>query len=249
MSVRIFYDNRLADTYLEASSSADGTHPDNVIDGLAHTWWRPTSLPAMLRVDCDEPRAANSLFVFGHDLWSRGATIEVRGSTDDFDTSDDLLLSVTPSSNRPFVRTFAIANYRYWGVRIPSGATGMPSLACVMVGVELPMEGIVTDDDFDPTGQRLVAQANNNENGRPLGKVTKYILWQQTITLRRCSWSWVRNTFLPAWNAHLRATPFGLIYGHIDEEPRLVTAGDELRTPHRSYGTVDLSFDVTGVVD
>ena len=244
---RIYYDNRLLDGNLVASTTTAGTHVDNLTDWRSFTWWRPTTLPATVTVDCGSARSADSLVVYGHDLFTRSGTIEVRGSTDNFAASDVLVHSYAPPSDAPFARSFTAVSYRYWRVRI-TGSTPTPQLAIVAIGAAFDLDGYLSLD-FDPIGRSAVGRVNRNEQGQPLGRVVDYVEQQQTITMRRTTWDWLRNTFLPAWNAHLRATPFAWQWNRtIDTDVRLVVAGDQLDTPHYPERQCDVTFTVRGVV-
>lgn len=248
MNPRIFYDNRLADATPVASTTANGYAVENLTDWRPYTWWKPTALPATVTVDCGAARSADSLFVYGHDLFTQGATIETWGSTDNFSASNVLVDTYTPSSNSAFVRTFQSVSYRYWRIRLTG--TTMPSLAIVAIGAMLELAGWCTFDAFDPRGYSIQGQTHRNERGQPLGKVIDFAARSNSVTARRVSWSWLTGTFLPAWDAHLRATPFGFQWhAGFDPVPWLVTAGDDLRTPHYATGEADVSFDINGVVE
>jgi len=248
MKPRILYDNNFTDGIVTASTTAAlPFHADNLWDWRPYTWWKPTALPATVTVDCLTAQAADYWFVYGHDLFTQAATIELRGSTDNFAASNVLVDTLTPISNAAFARTFTSTSFRYWRIRITG--TTMPSLAIVAAGVKLEPDGFLSVD-FDPLSRSSVTRTNRNENGQPLGKVTQFVEWSQAVTFRRTSWTWIRATFLPAWRAHLRATPFGWQWNAgVDAEPYLVTAGDDLRLPHYQAAQADVSFDLTAVVE
>src|SRR5690606_6067250 len=110
-------------------------------------WWKPAALPASITVDCGAAKAADYALVWGHDLATRGATLEVRGSDDNFDAIDVLLAAHTPADNKPFLLQFATASWRYWRVTVDGVAA--PSLAIVAVGAALQMPSQV-QWGFDP---------------------------------------------------------------------------------------------------
>lgn len=244
----IFYDNRLADGAIAASSTAAGFAAANVADWRPYTWWKPTALPATLTVDCGSAQAADYALIYGHTLGSAGCTLEVRASTDNFGASDVLVDSITPSDDDPFVLQFATASYRYWRLRI-TGAASMPAMAIAAIGAALELP-IWLPRGFDPVGRKINGQTNTNENGQPLGRTIDYEQWRQRITLQRVSWSWVRDTWLPAWRAHLRSSPFVLAWNTdlYPEDLKLVTAGNGFDTPHHEGPTCDLQIELMGVV-
>ena len=247
MKPRIFYDNRLADGTPVASTTATGDfYANNLTDFRPYTWWKPTALPATVTVDCATAKAADSCFVYGHDLFTQSATFEVRGSTDNFSASNVLVSTVTPTSNDPFALIFASTSFRYWRVRI-TGST-MPSLAIVAIGVRLELPGTM-QLDFDPLGRTLMGQVNTNDNGQPLGKVIDYASWKGQITFKRMTWAQLRSTFMPAYNAHLRAKPFGWQWhAGVDSVPYLVTMDDKLQTTHYTEYATDVSFGLQAVL-
>jgi len=119
----IVWDNRLADATPVASSTASGA-AINLADFRPYTSWKPTTVPATITVDCVTAHSADSLGLFNHDLFSGRYSVEVRGSTDNFVTSDVLAATYTPTSNSPFITTFTSASYRYWRI----GVVNFPSL-------------------------------------------------------------------------------------------------------------------------
>ena len=245
---RIYYDSRFEDGALAASTTAAGYAADNVRDWRPYTWWKPTALPATLTVDCGSATAADYALVYGHDLATQGTTLEVRGSTDNFSASNVLVASVTPTTDAPILLHFTAVSYRYWRLRI-TGST-MPSLAIAAIGSRMELPGYL-GLDFDPTTRRVVAQSNRNADGQPLGKIIEYTEQRRRLTLRRVTWAWLRNTFLPAWRTHLRSAPFVFAWNvaYDASNVTLVVAGDDLATPHQPGQFAEVSFDIVGAVD
>lgn len=247
MKPRIFYDNRFAENVLDASTTASGNYyAGNITDFRPYTFWKPTALPATVTVDCGSAKTADSAFIYGHDLFTQAATLEVRGSTDNFAASNVLVSTTTPTSDSPFVLIFASASFRYWRIRITG--TTMPYLAIACVGNKLEHDGIM-DIQHDPIGRTLEGITNTNDNGQPLGKSINFARWSQPITWRRVSWTWLRSTFIPAYNSWLRAYPFGWQWdSSYDPAPLLVTMGDDLQTPHRELRLADVTFTINAVI-
>lgn len=132
-----------------------------------------------------------------------------------------------------------------FATQLTSGA--VPSIGIAAAGNSLTLDGFLSLD-YDPVGRSLICQSNANENGRMLGKVIEYTQMRQTITMRRCTWAWLRATWVPAWNSRLRAYPFALQWNAaIDSTPLLVGCGDNFSTPHYQAGQADLQFEVYGV--
>jgi len=246
---RLFYDTALDDGALVASTSAAGYSAANLNDWRPYTWWKPTALPATLTVDCGAARACDYALVYGHTLFSAGCTLEVRGSTDNFSASDVLIATSTPTTDSAVLLQFTAVSYRYWRLRI-TGSVTMPALAIAAVGTRLELPGYLALD-FDPTIRMSIGQTNRNSNGQPLGKVIEYTEQKRLLQIRRVSWAWLRSTFLPAWRTHLRASPFVIAWNAVHDSTNvtLVTAGDELQTPHFQGMLADVSFNIVGAVD
>lgn len=247
---KLFFDNRLSDAAPVASSTAAGDFAAaNVSDMRPYTWWQPTALPATLRVDSGAAKAADSLAIYGHDLFTQGATLEVHGSTDNFVASDVLIGTITPGNNNPFLLEFASANYRYWEIRITG--TTMPSIAIIVLGAAFVMPKLLTAG-YDPLGTNVVGQSNNNDNGTPLGAIIDFEQHKQTLTFSNVTYAWLRASWLPAWKSYLRGSPF--IFGwdtvNYPAEIQLLTmdyTNNPPSMPHQQGGLATLSFDVQGV--
>ena len=243
-----YYDNRFADATPAASTTAAGFAVANLTDWRRYTWWKPTAIPATVTVDCASPKAADYALIVGHNLAATGCTVQVRGSTDNFATSDVLVATNTPTTDRPLLVTFGSVSYRYWRLRFITGTAPSIAIAAIGAAFELPTW---LEQGFDPIGRSVEGIRNANANGQPLGRVVDFEQWQQRLTLRAVSWSWLRNTFEPAWRAHLRASPFGFCWepGSYASEVRLVAAGDDFGTPHQAGSLADLTLDLQGVVE
>jgi len=245
---KILHDNRLDDGTPAASSTATGDYSVlNLRDFRPYTWWKPASLPATVTVDCGSAQAASYWAVYGHDLFSRGCTIELRGSTDNFAASDVLVDSVVPASDDPFARYFNGVSYRYWRLRIVNGTA--PTLAIAALGTEFDIPAYFTSG-FDPLGRSIKGQVNRSEAGHPLGRTVKFEEWAEPLKFELLTWAWVRSSWLPAWRAHVRDEPFLLQWDPVTYtgEMYLVAVKDQFKTPHRPGGYCDLSLDVMGVV-
>lgn len=243
---KFLYDNRFADATPVASSTAAGYAVANLLDWKRFTWWQPTVLPATITVDCASAQAADYCVVFGHDLAAQGATLEVRGSTDNFAASDVLVATVTPTSDKPILLTWASVSYRYWRIRI-TGST-VPSLAIVAVGAALEMPAYL-DEGFDPTRSKAEGEVNRSVRGHALGRVSEFRSWSQGVKFSFVEWDWIRDTWRPAWQAHLEGTPFGFAWdgGDHADEVYLVESDGEYQTPHRAGSYADLSLELMGV--
>lgn len=241
----IVWDSRFADATPVASTTASGA-AINLTDFRPYTSWTPGALPATVTVDCATAHSADTLGVFNHTLFTGACTIEVRGSTDNFVASDVLLHSYTPTSNSPFIRAFTSASYRYWRIRITG--TSAPTLTVVALGVGLPFE-IGVPVGFDPLARTVYGQTNISEQGLPLGKAVLFEQWSQQIGIPFVTNTWLRNTFLPAWKAHLRGNPFLFAFDYVTypTEIYLVESDGNFTAPTISADYSGLNFAIKGV--
>lgn len=250
---RFLYDSRLNDATPVASSTVVGFDALNLRDWRPYTWWQPVSMPATVTVDCGSPKAADFALLYSHNLGSKGATVEIHGSTDNFVGSDVTLASSTPADDSPLLLSFGSQSFRYWRLRV-TGALA-PSIAIAAIGAALESP-VYLNDSFNPVDRVFDGQTNRSENGWPLGRIVNFEAWSTTISLLNVSWSWARNSFLPAWKAYLRGQPFGFIWDadlypgdvrlvQVDQSDSSSNTG--LSIPHRSGSLCDVVFDVIGV--
>lgn len=244
----ILYDNRFADGTPVASTAADGDFDaKNINDFRPYTWWQPTVLPATITIDCGPAKAADYCVVYGHDLGAQGATLEVRYSTDNFAADDNLAATITPTDDKPFLLTFTEQTKQYW--RITITGTTMPSLAIVAVGskLELPRRLRL---GFDPLGRTVHGTVNRSDKGQPLGQSVRYEEWSQPLALRNVTWTWLRDTFLVAWDAHLKITPWIFVWDPTDHADEIyhVSSAKGFKAPTKPGQYCDLSLNMKGVI-
>jgi hypothetical protein len=152
-----------------------------------------------------------------------------------------------------------IARLRYWPKRLTNaqlqwltaadrGDVVEPSIAIAMIGAALTLPTGL-EAPFDPIGRKLDGRRIDNNNGQPLGSLVDYMRWEQTINLRAVSWSWIRDTWLPAFNAALADEPFVFAWDPTTypNEVRLVTTDGAFLGPHRSGSLADLTVNLRGV--
>lgn len=240
----ILYDSRLKDGVPVASGTAAGAFDvANLTDWRPFTWWKPDAMPGTVTVDAGVAAAVNYWAVWGHDLGTQGATIELRKSSDNFGGNDVLIDSFTPTDDDPFARYVATADERYWRFRL-TGATA-PSLAIAAMGVLFEFPEYL-EQGFDPLGAEPMGGFNRAVKGAPLGRSSDYELWSQELEFRQISRNWIRDSFKPAWDAHLKSDPFIFAWdrgGHAGELYLAVAAGG-IAAPHRGGVKADLSFRI-----
>jgi len=155
------------------------------------------------------------------------------------------------AANGPLYLPFASASFRYWRLRfVQLTGSVMPQIAIAPVGQALDADQYISAP-FDPLGAELVGQFNRSQKGHPLGSVIDFESYARTIELEDVSWTWYRDSFRPAWAAHLRHKPFGFVWDPTDHanEIVLVTAtplGHDI--PHRAGGYATLRLPVSGKI-
>lgn len=241
------YDNRLLDAVPVASSTAAGFDVLNLRDARAYTFWKPAAMPATVTVDCGSSKTADSLAVYGHNLFTTGCTIEVRKSTDNFAANDVLVATHTPTDDKQFVVQFTSTSSRYWRLRVLTGSA--PTIAIAMIGNKLEVPAGVREG-FDPIGRQEISQFNRSVKGHALGIVTEFAEWTEDLTFELVTWSWVRDTWVPAWEAWLRSEPFIFAWNPdtYPKESYLIVRTAGFKTPHKAGSYTDLSLQVTGVI-
>lgn len=248
---KLLFDNRFSDAAPVASDTAAGNYAAaNVNDARSYTWWKGLAMPCYLRVHNAALKPVDYALILGHDMFTQGATLEVRGSTDNFVTSNVLIATVTPTSNDPFLVEFAAATYLDLEFNF-TGPTN-PSIAMALLGSAFVMPKFISSG-FDPIGRSVIGQANANEEGNPLGKIINFEARQQSLQFANVTYAWLRATWLPAWNSYLRASPFILAWDSVNYPAELayLTMDDGsgnagFSSPHKPGGLVDLSFNVYG---
>jgi len=244
---KILYESRFMDAVPVASSTAAGNfNVLNLRDFRPYTQWKPAAMPATVTVDSGAAKSADYCAVYGHDLFTQGATLEVRRSTDNFAANDVLVATILPASNDPFILQFASVSFRYWRIKV-TGATA-PSLAIAALGVALEMPRRLREG-FDPVGRVVKGQYNQSVKGHPLGRAVLYEEWSEALQFKNLTWTFIRTSWLAAWRAHLRGNPWIFVWDPTDHasEIFLVAAKDQFKTPHHVGEFADLSLDVMGV--
>lgn len=244
----IIYQN-VFDGTLTASGTATGFVVDNIKDFRPFTYWKADALTATITVDNGTAVSCDYLLVYGHDLNTQGATIELRGSTDNFSASDVLVKTITPTNDDNFAEFFTASTaYRYWRIQITG--TTVPTLAIISAGLKLTIPSYL-DEGFDPIGRTPMVKNNRSRNGHPIGKVIQFQEYEQTLKFPLVTWTWVRDTWAPAWEAWLKDNPFVFVW-EIDtysSELRLITIDGGFKTPHKAGQWADLQLKIEGVYE
>jgi hypothetical protein len=239
---KFLYDNRFSDATPVASSTAAGDfNVLNLRDWRPFTWWKPTAVPATVTVDSVSAQARDYALVYGE-----AGTYEARGSTDNFSASNVLLATITLTATGLGLAVFASQSFRYTRLTIPSGSPPAVAIAAIGAALEAP---VFFDGEFSPIDRKVHGHTNRNESCHAIGRIVEFESWESQLRFKNVSWTWARDTFLPAWKSKLRGQPFGFCWdsGTFPGDIRLVAAGEKLAIPHRAGSLCDVEIDVEGV--
>lgn len=232
-------------TVVASSTAAGNFNAANISDLRNYTFWKPATLPATLTIDCGAAVPADYFALFAHNLFSCGCTAQLVGSTDNFSTSNVTVATLAPTGDLPAAIKFNSVSYRYWKISITG--TTPPTIGIALAGAGLYMPTGV-ESGYDPIGTQITGSQNTNDNGNPLGIIIDSEGAARTLQFKFVTWTWLRNTFLPAWRNGLRGSPALLAWdlANYPNEIRLVKLGMKWNTPHQAGQWADLSFDISG---
>ena len=200
---RLLYDNVFSIGTPVASSAASGYAVTNVADWRTTThWMATTNTTQTIRVDCGGPRAADMIGIAASNLAGGGASVAVEASNDNWASTVTVSAAAAVSSDAVYVKKFTSASYRYWGIKI-TGASVVPCIGVLSLGSALAFPELI-DGDFAPIMERTRWDGDMPREGRPLLLKRAYRAQRFRAAWKWISDIWFRDTFMPAWDAHLR---------------------------------------------
>jgi len=235
-----YYDNRLDDGTPAASTTAAGDfNVLNLRDWRPYSWWKPTAMPATVTVDCGSAKASDYML-----LYAEAGSYECRGSTDNFSASDVLLGTLVLTETTLALLRFNSASYRWWRLRMTGSVR---SVAICSIGAALNMPVGLMSGDF--RGRKTEGRYASSMKGLPLGRLVDFESFSETLRFRYVDWSWERNTWEPAWDAHLAFDPFVFAWDPANYPNDLLLVGHVggFDYPQTPGGRGDLSLALTGV--
>jgi hypothetical protein len=158
------YPTHLSNATATATDTATGYAAANVLEGCEDTGWRPANITGSksLTIALGGSLPIGQVALLGQ--YVNGVTLEVRGSTDGFVSSDVSLSGVTTISSSAFVtawRSFTEANYSHIKLIFTgfSSSFEINHVACCRA-VLLPfLEDGHDPDTFQPEGTALIGTA------------------------------------------------------------------------------------------
>lgn len=197
----ILYDSRFLDGVPAATDTADGYDVLHIRDFRNYTFWKAASAGTKyITVDCTEAKYADTLAIFSHNFKTASASVSVESSSNGSDWTERLA-GFVPASDKVIFKLFTSVSARYWRVKIITAAIA-PQTAVIMLGQRLTFERYI-HGDFDPAPESIEAESSIGKTGHLLGSVIKNIQIEIDANWRNLSDTWIRNTFKPAWDAHI----------------------------------------------
>lgn len=198
----ILYDNRLNDGFVSANYTGAGNGA-NLKDLRTYTYWEGSGVSVhYVTVNCGSPIAANGLGIIGHNFASIGAVISVECSSDNFAADITVaLVGFVPASDKALFKKFTSQTKRYWRLKM-SGMSAAPRMAVLMIGTLLEFPAYL-HGGFDPAPEQINSRSKRSKTGNFLGSVVDYQLISISAKWDRLSDDWGRDSFRPAWDAHL----------------------------------------------
>lgn len=192
--------------------------------------------------------SADYIAMWAHDLKESGVTVKVGGSWDD--QVYDVLADFSPPSDKPFVREFTSAQYRWWSFECnPNNVSVPPFIGIAALGnrLEIPAE---LRSPFDVLGRAPVGQFSRSVAGYPLTRLVNYQQWREDMRFEFVTWEWLRDTWEPAWTRHLAGAPFLFRWNKTayPDELHLLSIERDYRGPQRSGQWGELRFPAAGLV-
>jgi len=198
---KILYDSILDGATLTATDTASGYSVQHVTDLRPYTLHKFNAAGTKyITADCGAAVSADALALVGHNLHTASATVSVETSPNNSDWTERLA-GFQPASDRALLKEFTTQSFRYWRIKIVT--------ASVQAQVGVALLGEIFDFErwplnrFDPDAQKVIADATVSKAGNLLGVTRRYASRSLALSLKSLTPSWVENTFLPAWEAHL----------------------------------------------
>jgi hypothetical protein len=110
---------------LAVGASDTGFSLDSITDEERQVYWRGTAAIQEIVIDLGTPVNINGVAVLRHNLGDvdAGASHQIWASTDNFVVSNDLIATLSISTNDDWYADFTGSTYRYWKLKINWAAT------------------------------------------------------------------------------------------------------------------------------
>lgn len=243
----IGYTNHFETGTVSASSEATDFEVEKAFDWFTYDYWKPTGFSSEhMTVDMGSATAADYWAVFAHDAHTQGSSLQLRGSTDNFSSSDVLVDSATPTTSSVIMRSFSSVSYRYWRLLI-SGGSAATSIGVAMVGPRLDMLDGMQVGFIPPTMSYSDKVLNNQSHGGQfLGRSVIREGARGTMRFTLMTPAWIRSDWMPFLD-HARIKPFVLSWDETNYPAEAAYCWTEKsitppRYSHTTYQLAELSY-------
>jgi hypothetical protein len=151
------------------SDTADGYFADAPNNSLTYERWKAATLPAEWEVDFGGAVEADYCVIAGHDLGSKGATVNVE-YWDGSGWNSILSMPLVVVDDRPIFVIFDRQSWQAWRIKVYG--VDAPEIAVVRFGVALQMPVPAVYQSTTPLHMRrsVVMRTNNSVTGEWLGR-------------------------------------------------------------------------------
>jgi hypothetical protein len=209
-----FYDNVFDDSTLLSASTTDPSSTEyninNVIDTRPYTFWQTGTSTGLKNFTIDTGTTAtlaDSFSIVGHNLGTLGLTVAIQHSSDNFVAITTVVTS-SPPDDKAFGVGFNSTNNRYWRIEFNQPTTDKVKIGVALTGVRTPVPW-QQGRTINPDAYRTVSAGADSKTMQPLGVIVKGKQRKLSINITGLPATWVENTFLSDWDAHLgESKPF-----------------------------------------
>ena len=227
----ICYENLLESGTVTASSEDTNNEKENAYDNNTFDSWKPTSVPAWIKVDMGTATPVDYWAVYSNDISDVSGTIEFQYSDNDTDWTT-IGSSVTPSNNRPIIKIFSQVSHRYYRLYMTGAITNIPVL---YFGTYLALPRGMPIGFTVPSMTKDTKLINNmSEGGNYLGNSSISTGFAGHILLENCPASWFRTN----WDAlldHIETKMFFFQWNNAKYPTESVLAWCNRRLPEPTY--------------
>lgn len=230
-----------------ASTEATDFPKENATDGLDWDYWKPTALPAWIKVDAGESKTVTYMAIAAHNCATQGVTVTPQYSTDNMSWSNAAAGTV-PDDDGPVFFLFDTVDARYWRLHLSGGS--VPQIGVVQVGRALAFErGLWQGHTPITLARQTDIRPNRAEGGSRLGRSIIRRGNATNFSVGNLTASWVRSklevfikdartrAFFLAWNPADWPMEVGWVWCNDDIQPQQTGPRD----------LMSVSFDVVGV--
>ena len=242
----LLFDNMLTEGVVTSPMGTAAGDYDlaNLSDYRSYTWWLPAVVGAY-RFDIDNGanRSADYIYIAGEGF--NNATIQLI-SYDAGLVNPTGHVNTTLNGETEFFATFTSHSQQIWLLNVITTAAN--ALSHVIIGdkLELPRH---LQQGFDPLGSRPRGRLAKSSGGHPLGTAESWREWKQKIAFRNIDAAWLRDTWQPAFDGHLKHTPGVFVWDPVEhaDELYLIHPIFQYAAPHVQGQFANLAFTLEGL--